>query len=258
MSREYNEFNNEIIKETNNETKTNRSVESRINVFEELEKFKEEKNDSNTRIESKYNQPCEDNYCEEKKAESAYQKDVMEKDKTSSFDCSNRVITGDGNIGIIQSDLPYKSVVEILENTTEKEKLLYSQIPLEVCAVDDRESLQRTDIDFLTLDSNGKCILEKTQNGYAPRIDGKPIELHHIGQSMDAPLAELTSEEHRGKENFSVLHDLSIDTQITRSEFSKEKKHYWKVRTQDIIEQEINKSEDREISSKKTKKGTRQ
>ena len=65
------------------------------------------------------------------------------------------------------------------------------------------------------------------------------MELHHIGQSMDPPLAELTPEEHRGKENFSVLHDLTRDSEINRPEFDKEKDHYWRARAQDEIEKAI-------------------
>lgn len=64
--------------------------------------------------------------------------------------------------------------------------------------------------------------------------DGNPIELHHIGQKSDSPLAELTRDEHRGKGNDSILHDKTQDTEIDRKEFAKEKAEYWKSRAEEI------------------------
>ena len=143
----------------------------------------------------------------------------------------------------VQSGLPYKSVVEVMDEASDKEKIHYSNLPLEVGAVDDREVLIRTDIDFLELDSDGKCALdrmlpEKGQSkGYL--VNGRSVELHHLGQGMHGPLAELTQKEHRGKGNFKILHDLSKPSEIDHREFEVEKQHFWKVRAQDVIEKEI-------------------
>ena len=60
--------------------------------------------------------------------------------------------------------------------------------------------------------------------------DGEIIELHHIGQKNDGPLAELTPEEHRGKENYSILHDTAKESEINRDQFNKERSEHWKQR----------------------------
>ena len=61
--------------------------------------------------------------------------------------------------------------------------------------------------------------------------DGEPIELHHIGQKANGPLAELTQDEHRGKGNDGILHDKNKETEIDREEFRKERNVHWKERS---------------------------
>ncbi|MBD5361076.1 MAG: hypothetical protein HDR87_10275 [Bacteroides sp.] len=63
--------------------------------------------------------------------------------------------------------------------------------------------------------------------GYPPRTaDGKPIELHHIGQNPDSPLAELTYEQHHKNGNFKKLHTFD-DSKIDRGDFKSERVQYW-------------------------------
>lgn len=62
--------------------------------------------------------------------------------------------------------------------------------------------------------------------------DGKPIELHHIGQTSDAPLAELEASVHR--KNHGKLHNLNKKSEIDRVKFAKEKSDYWKARAAEI------------------------
>ena len=83
-------------------------------------------------------------------------------------------------------------------------------------------------------DGNGKSNIQRMEAGNPPLIDGKPVELHHIDQRMDSPLAELTSDEHRGFGNDSVLHDKSQPSQIDRAAFEKEKDAYWKERAAQV------------------------
>lgn len=73
-------------------------------------------------------------------------------------------------------------------------------------------------------------MLERAQAGLAP-LDktGRPIELHHIGQDCEAPLAELTFKEHHG-ENEEILHNRNRASNIKRNRFEKEKKKHWKER----------------------------
>ena len=59
---------------------------------------------------------------------------------------------------------------------------------------------------------------------------GEEIELHHIGQKPDNPLAELTLKEHRGIGNDGILHDKTKETEINRIEFAKERRDHWKGR----------------------------
>jgi hypothetical protein len=87
--------------------------------------------------------------------------------------------------------------------------------------------LIRTDIDWEQKDELGRTNKERAEQGLAPlNKNGKSIELHHIGQDPDSPLAELTQEEHRGTGNDSVLHDKNQDTKIDRNEFQKEKQDH--------------------------------
>ncbi|MBY0124388.1 HNH/ENDO VII family nuclease [Bacillus sp. S/N-304-OC-R1] len=128
----------------------------------------------------------------------------------------------------------YKTVDEALENASQEEKDIYNKANLEKGEVNGRESLQRTDLDYNEKDSFGRTNLERMKEGLAPLKDGQPIELHHIGQEMDSPLAELTSKEHRGPGNDGVLHDKKKDSEIDRNEFNKERESYWKARAEQI------------------------
>lgn len=128
----------------------------------------------------------------------------------------------------------YKTVDEALENSSDAEKTIYSDAELKKGEVDGRESLQRSDINYDEKDELGRTNLERMEHGLAPLKDGKPIELHHIGQDMDSPLAELTKDEHMRNGNDSILHDKQKESDIDRGEFKKEKEEYWKARAEQI------------------------
>lgn len=97
----------------------------------------------------------------------------------------------------------------------------------------------RTDIDYDQVDDKGRTNLERMEKGLSPLDkDGQPYELHHIGQKMDAPLAELTKKEHISDGNYNVLHE-SKESEISRSEFNKERADHWKARAGEI-KQELN------------------
>lgn len=71
--------------------------------------------------------------------------------------------------------------------------------------------------------------------GRAPiGADGKPVNLHHMLQSQDGPIAEVTQSFH--KDNHSTIHinDNSIPSGINRSEFNKWRSDYWKQRANDF------------------------
>lgn len=75
---------------------------------------------------------------------------------------------------------------------------------------------------------------ELAEEGYPPRDkNGRPYELHHIGQNPDSPLAELTYEQHHSDGNFKVLHTFD-ESSIDRTQFNKERKEYWSERSKSL------------------------
>lgn len=122
----------------------------------------------------------------------------------------------------------------IVDNMRWKEEAtVYKDSNLVEKDVNGRPCFQRTDIDYNAKDEFGKTNKERMLNGKAPLADGKPVELHHIGQKQDSPLAELTFNEH--KSNFSNLHEVPPQSsQIDRGEFRKEKAEYWRMRGEEL------------------------
>ncbi len=112
-----------------------------------------------------------------------------------------------------------------------KEYEIYKEAGLKEVKINGRESLVRSDIDWDQKDSMGRTNKERAESGLSPiSKDGDIIELHHVGQKSDGPLAELTSEEHRGKENYSILHNVKLKSEIDRTAFNNERIEHWKAR----------------------------
>lgn len=128
----------------------------------------------------------------------------------------------------------YKTLEEVLTDASVEEVKIYEDANLIEGTVNDREVLMRTDIDYDAKDQFGRTNLERMEQGLAPLVDGQPIELHHIGQEMDSPLAELTRVEHRGEGNYSVLHDVTKESEINRNLFNLEKEAHWQGRAEQI------------------------
>ncbi|WP_375614179.1 HNH/ENDO VII family nuclease, partial [Bartonella sp. AC151YNML] len=71
--------------------------------------------------------------------------------------------------------------------------------------------------------------VERTKTGRAPiGFDGKPVELHHLNQTPDGPLAEISHEFH--KKYTSVIHanPKTHQSLIDRKKFEKQREEYWK------------------------------
>lgn len=118
---------------------------------------------------------------------------------------------------------------------SEAEAVIYEEANIKSGQVNDKDVLIRTDINYDQKDVIGDTNLERMEKGKAPLdINGKPIELHHIGQKQDSPLAELTSSEHRGKGNDNILHNKIKESQINREDFNKERQEHWKERAEQI------------------------
>ncbi|MEM4260417.1 MAG: HNH/ENDO VII family nuclease [Candidatus Woesearchaeota archaeon] len=109
---------------------------------------------------------------------------------------------------------------------------VYKNANLREAEINNRKVLIRDDIDLNIKDDFGRSNLERMRNGRAPLDEkGNYYELHHIGQSNDSPLAELTQDEHRTK-NYSILHT-KPESDIDRVEFSKKiKDQHWKTRAE--------------------------
>lgn len=125
----------------------------------------------------------------------------------------------------------YSPEVNAYINSVE-ELEIYQKAGLEEVQINGRTCLIRSDIDMdQVVDDFGMTNADLIKEGYAPFYkNGHRIELHHIGQKNDAPLAELTFEEHRSSDTYSILHDTSKESEINRNDFSDEREAYWKSR----------------------------
>jgi len=80
---------------------------------------------------------------------------------------------------------------------------------------------------------SGKTNMDLIKEGKAPYgPDNERINLHHIGQKADSPLAELTNTEH--KANDGILHDKTKSSEIERPVFKKEREAYWRSRYEEL------------------------
>lgn len=126
-----------------------------------------------------------------------------------------------------------EEVIEVIGSDAEAE--IYESAELEAAEINGKPALIRTDIDYEQQDAFGETNLERMESGKAPLdVNGKPIELHHIGQQSDSPLAELTSAEHRGNGNDNILHDKISESTIDRVGFAKERIDHWKARAEEV------------------------
>lgn len=125
----------------------------------------------------------------------------------------------------------YSPEVNAYINSVE-ELEIYQKAGLEEVQINGRTCLIRSDIDMdQAVDEFGTTNAELIRDGYAPfDQDGNKIELHHIGQKNDAPLAELRFDEHRSSENYSILHNTNKESEINRSDFNDERGAHWKSR----------------------------
>ncbi|NFT91105.1 hypothetical protein FDF86_01575 [Clostridium botulinum] len=121
---------------------------------------------------------------------------------------------------------------EVIDNISCWEEYeVYRDAGLKEVEIGGKKCLIRDDIDLDQKDDFGQTNRERMENGHAPITkSGETVELHHIGQKSDSPLAELTTQEHRGKGNDTILHDKSKESEIDRNEFGKERSEHWKSR----------------------------
>lgn len=108
---------------------------------------------------------------------------------------------------------------------------IYKNAGLQEAEIGGKKCLISDNIDWEQKDAMGRTNRERAEQGLSPiNKDGKVIELHHIGQHADSPLAELTPEEHRGKVNDTILHDKTKESEIDRPAFAGERRDHWAAR----------------------------
>lgn len=113
---------------------------------------------------------------------------------------------------------------------------IYKNPGLQESEIDGKKCLIREDIDMNQKDSMGRTNQERMSEGLAPLTkEGGVVELHHMGQKADSPLAELTMKEHRGSENDTILHDKTKESEIDRNKFNAERINHWKNRTEEGV-----------------------
>lgn len=125
---------------------------------------------------------------------------------------------------------------KIIDNIGSMEEYeIYKKLGLEQAEIDYRKCLIRDDIDWNQKDIMGRSNRQRAEQGLSPlNRDGKIIELHHIGQHANSPLAELTPQEHRGKGVYNILHNKFKESEIDRQAFAREKNRYWEARISKI------------------------
>ena len=148
---------------------------------------------------------------------------------------------------------------EVLDSIRSVQEIeIYKEANLQEGFVNDKPCLQNPEIDWeqrtpIVLDSDVAALSsgelpfgfgqldglfsvsnkERAMQGMAPLDSkGQAFELHHVGQRMDSPLAELTTEQHRGAGNDTVLHEKTAPSQIDRGVFQTERMDYWKARAE--------------------------
>lgn len=111
---------------------------------------------------------------------------------------------------------------EIVDKISSMEEYdIYRKADLLEADIDGRKCLE-DHVDWDQKDENGLTNRDRADRKLSPiNKNGEIVELHHIGQKDDSPLAELTEKAHRSKETNSVLHDTTKkDSDIDKNNFT--------------------------------------
>ena len=144
----------------------------------------------------------------------------------------------------VQKDTGFSTQI-VMAIRSEQEGYKYQEYNLSEGLVGGKPCLKQPVIDFNKLVSykyageiRWTTNLERMRKGQAPiGEDGKPFELHHIGQNPDAPLAELTTAQHRSGKSYGIFHtSIKEPSKIDRIEFAiMIKKPYWRARAREYM-----------------------
>lgn len=119
-------------------------------------------------------------------------------------------------------------IINSIQTKEEAEVLKNAKVHEE--EINGKKCLVRDDIDMNQVDSDGLTNRQRMESGKAPiDKDGNKVELHHIGQRKDSPLAELNSIEHDNIPNPNESSDVHKDENAWRNE----RKNHWKSRAEE-------------------------
>ena len=95
---------------------------------------------------------------------------------------------------------------------------------------------QRNDIiDPGRVDKMGRTNIERMEQGLAPLgPDGKSVNLHHMTQTNDSAIAEVTQRFHQQNKGIIHINPNTIPSGIDRNIFNSWRKSYWKNRVNDF------------------------
>lgn len=146
-----------------------------------------------------------------------------------------RKLSDEQKAGIVEETGWSDNIADAISSVEEYN--IYREAGLMEVRVGEKICLIRPDIDMKQMDGFGRTNKERMEQGLAPLTsEGRPYELHHIGQYQDSPLAELTMQEHRGKGNDVVLHIKTKESEINREIFDLERAEHWQKRAKEMEE----------------------
>lgn len=95
---------------------------------------------------------------------------------------------------------------------------------------------QRDDIiNSNKVDKMGRTNIERMEQGLAPLgSDGKSVNLHHMTQTNDSAIAEVTQTFHQQNKKAIHINPNTIPSGIDRNMFNRWRKSYWKNRANDF------------------------
>lgn len=85
------------------------------------------------------------------------------------------------------------------------------------------------------VDKQGRTNVQRMEQGLAPiGTDGKSVNIHHIDQTNNGTVMEITATEHQ--QNYSKLHTNigQSPSQINRTEFNRWRREYWEWRSHNL------------------------
>ena len=85
------------------------------------------------------------------------------------------------------------------------------------------------------VDKQGRTNVQRMEQGLAPiGTDGKSVNIHHIDQTNNGPVMEITATQHQ--QNYGELHSNTgqMPSQINRPEFNSWRRGYWEWRSNNL------------------------